>query len=63
MIEEKCENCKHLGVIYQPPSMTYEAIYEPACFLFANDTDSRQVMRMTSTSGMCECFNERGDRK
>ena len=37
---KKCENCKHLGEIYFPPTDCQNAIHLKACFLYANEKKS-----------------------
>lgn len=57
--EEKCENCKHLGKIYFPPSLHQEAIYLKGCFYFANGLDGgKQVMYLNTLESKCECYTE-----
>ena len=56
MSEEKCRNCKFLGEIYTPPTMTKEAGYYHACFLFASEM---RVMYLSDTESLCECFTEK----
>ena len=55
-IDERCENCIHLGEIYVPPSnkLYSKPKHVDACFLFAESDKS--VMYLDTTASLCECF-------
>ena len=54
-MKECCDNCKHLGEIYVPPTTEHEPFYMDGCFLY---TYENLVMYLEDTmNDRCECFS------